>query len=262
MKVVLRDTLTTYWRKQIQYNFGQYLEIYNTGLYEANIKFQFIQNGIQHDILGELVNNEYYKVRIPDDFLKNEDEISCFLYLESETAGETKKIIIIDVIGREWFEDEPTEEEISLIGQLIDKVNEFQAKLEDFTLTDEQIEEIVKNVSAEVKKEVNLDNYYTKEEIDKIEQNVWYPMVDEFGNITWSKSPTDETPAPVNIKGEKGDKGDDGKDGQNGLDGKNGIDGKDGQDYILTDEDKAEIESNIESNVKNYVDTYILGGEF
>ena len=262
MKVVLRDTLTTYWRGKMQYDHGQYLEIYNAGINEKNVMFQFVQGEVQHDILGELIDNEYYSVIIPDDFLKVEEEIKCFLYVDNGTSGETKKIIIIDVIGREWFADEPTEEEISIMGQLIDKVNEFQAKLESFTLTDEQIEEIVKNVSAEVKKEVNLDNYYTKEEIDKIEQNVWYPTIDEFGNITWSKSTSNEAPVPTNIKGEKGDKGDNGKDGIDGKDGQNGLDGKDGQDYILTDEDKAEIESNIESNVKNYVDTYILGGEF
>ena len=161
MKVVLRDTLTTYWRKQIQYNFGQYLEIYNTGIYENNVKFQFVQNGVQHDILGELINNEYYKVRIPDDFLKNEDEISCFLYLESETAGETKKIIIIDVLGREWFADELSEEEISLIGQLIDKVNDMQTQLENFELTEEQLENVLQQVITAFSGEI-----YTKKQID------------------------------------------------------------------------------------------------
>ena len=42
MKVVLRDTLTTYWRGRVQYDRGQYLEIYNSGVYENNVKFQCI----------------------------------------------------------------------------------------------------------------------------------------------------------------------------------------------------------------------------
>ena len=115
-----------------------------------------------------------------------------------------------------------------------------------------------------------MDNYYTKDEVDNIKQNVWYPEVDDAGNLSWSKSLTDEAPVIVNIKGEqgekgeKGDKGDqgergeDGKDGQDGQNGKDGENGKDGQDYVLTEEDKTEIENNL----KLYVDTYILGGEF
>jgi hypothetical protein len=264
MKVVLRDTLTTYWRGKMQYDHGQCLEIYNAGIYDNNVMFQFIQNGIQHDVLGELINHEYYSVKIPDDFLKNEDEIKCFLYWDNGERGETKKIIIIDVLDREWYSAKPTEKEISLMGQLIDKVNELQESLENFVLSDEQREAIVSQVIEEAKKELNFDNYYTKEEVDNIKQDIWYPTVDELGNLTWEKSLTDIAPAPANIKGEKGEKGDkgetgeagkDGKDGQNGLDGK---DGQDGKDYVLTEDDKLEIENNL----KNYVDTYILGGEF
>lgn len=161
MKVVLRDTLTTYWRGKMQYDRGQYLEIYNSGVYENNVIFQFIQNGEQRDILGELVNHEYYKVRIPDEFLKNEDEIKCFLYVESEEAAETKKIIIIDVMDREWYNSEPSEEEISLIGQLIDKVNDMQTQLENFELTEEQLENVLQQVLAAFSGEI-----YTKKQID------------------------------------------------------------------------------------------------
>ena len=253
MKVVLRDTLTTYWRGQIQYNRGQYLEVYNTGLYDKNMKFQFLVEGVaQHDQLGELINNEYYKVKIPDDLLKQEDEIKCFVYRETEDTAETKKIIIIDVMGRENYNPTPTEEEKSLIGELLDKVNNLQENLENFVLSDEQREAIAAQVIEEAKKELNFDNYYTKKEVDEIKQNIWYPTITEEGTINWEKSLTDEAPTPVNVKGEKGDKGDPGEKGEPGENG------KDGQDYILTDDDKTEITNNL----KAYVDEAILGGEF
>ena len=47
----------------------------------------------------------------------------------------------------------------------------------------------------------------------------------------------------------KGKDGTDGKDGINGVDGKDGANGKDGSDYILTAEDKQEIEQAIEVNI-------------
>ena len=73
------------------------------------------------------------------------------------------------------------------------------------------------------------------------------PSVDENGNLSWSNDGGLENPSTVNIKGAKGEKGDPGVAGEN---------------YVLTDEDKAQIESNVETNVKLYVDTYILGGTF
>lgn len=38
---------------------------------------------------------------------------------------------------------------------------------------------------------------------------IWYPTVDDAGNMSWEKSDTEEAPAPTNIKGQKGDKGND-----------------------------------------------------
>lgn len=176
MKVVLRDTLTTYWRGRIQYDRGQYLEIYNSGVYENNVKFQFIQDGVQHDVLGELINNEYYKVRIPDDFLKIESEISCFLYLENEASAETKKIIVIDVMGREWYAAEPTPEEIDLMGQILDKLNDMQNQIDNFTITDEQLQKIMDEVMAMA--DVKIDDalskidYVTTEQFNQLQESI------------------------------------------------------------------------------------------
>lgn len=38
---------------------------------------------------------------------------------------------------------------------------------------------------------------------------IWYPTVDDAGNMSWEKSDTEEAPAPTNIKGQKGEKGND-----------------------------------------------------
>lgn len=38
---------------------------------------------------------------------------------------------------------------------------------------------------------------------------IWYPTVDDAGNMSWAKSDTEVAPAPTNIKGQKGDKGED-----------------------------------------------------
>ena len=176
MKVVLRDTLTTYWRGRIQYDRGQYLEIYNSGVYENNVKFQFIQDSVQHDVLGELINNEYYKVRIPDDFLKIESEISCFLYLENEASAETKKIIVIDVMGREWYAAEPTPEEISIMGQILEKLNDMQNQIDNFTITDEQLQKIMDEVMAMA--DVKIDDalskidYVTTEQFNQLQESI------------------------------------------------------------------------------------------
>ena len=179
MKVVLRDTLTTYWRGRVQYDRGQYLEIYNSGVYENNVKFQFIHDSVQHHVLGELINNEYCKVRIPDDFLKIESEISCFLYLETEESAETKKILILDVIGREWYAAEPTEEEISIMGQILDKLNDMQNQIDNFTITDEQLQKILDDVMVladkkidEALSKIDFSKYVTTDEFNALQESI------------------------------------------------------------------------------------------
>ena len=82
------------------------------------------------------------------------------------------------------------------------------------------------------------------------ESGIWYPAVDDAGNVSWTRSMSETEPQPVNIKGQKGDAGADGADGKSayelaqdngfvgtmqewlaslvGADGANGADGKDG----------------------------------
>ena len=102
------------------------------------------------------------------------------------------------------------------------------------------------------------------------ESGIWYPAVDDAGNVSWTRSMSETEPQPVNIKGPKGDAGANGADGNDGIspavsvaaitggnrvtitdaegaktfdvmDGAQGASGADGKDYVLTDTDKQEI---------------------
>lgn len=102
------------------------------------------------------------------------------------------------------------------------------------------------------------------------DSGIWYPAVDDAGNMSWTRSISETEPQPVNIKGPKGDAGANGVDGKDGIspavsvaaitgdnrititdaegaktfdvmDGAQGASGADGKDYVLTDTDKQEI---------------------
>lgn len=69
------------------------------------------------------------------------------------------------------------------------------------------------------------DVYNQLMELLNKESGVWYPAVDDAGNMSWTRSISETEPQPVNIKGPKGDAGADGI-GSPGADGKDGVDGK------------------------------------
>ena len=48
---------------------------------------------------------------------------------------------------------------------------------------------------------------------------IWYPTVDDAGNMSWEKSDTEEAPAPINIKGPIGETGAQGPAGATGATG-------------------------------------------
>ena len=69
------------------------------------------------------------------------------------------------------------------------------------------------------------DVYNQLMELLNKDSGVWYPAVDDAGNMSWTRSMSETEPQPVNIKGPKGDAGADGV-GIPGTDGKDGVDGK------------------------------------
>ena len=165
MKINLKDRLTTSNRSLIQYDYGQKLEIYNTGLSVPNLEFQFIQNGEEIDQLGEYdVVNDCYNVNFPDKFLLNDSEVNCFVYLSDGESGKTIKVINFQIFDREMFDSIPDEETEDLIGQLIAKVNELQEAVESFNLSDEQLEYIASKI--------DLSGYVKDEEFNSLRNQV------------------------------------------------------------------------------------------
>ena len=180
MRVNLQGGLTTSVRGLIRYDYGQSLEIYNTGLQINNIEFQFIQNGEQIDQLGQY-NSEFdcYTVSVPDKFLKNSDEIRCYIYVEDEKAGKTKKVIVFNVYDREMFdavEDEKTE---SLLAEIMAKLNKLQEQLDNFQLTETQLQSIMTQVIAALS-----DKYYTSEQIDEKFSNLQKGIGQSFSSMS------------------------------------------------------------------------------
>ena len=57
---------------------------------------------------------------------------------------------------------------------------------------------------------------------------IWYPTVDDAGNMSWEKSDTEEAPAPTNIKGPIGETGAQGSQGEKGPKGDKGDTGAQG----------------------------------
>lgn len=163
MRVNLQSGLTTSIRGLIRYDFGQSLEVYNTGLQINNIEFQFIQNGKQIDQLGQY-NSEFdcYTVSVPDKFLQNSDEIRCYIYVEDEKAGKTKKVIVFNIYDREMFESGEDEKTESLLAEIMAKLNKLQEQLDNFQLTETQLQSIMTQVIAALS-----DKYYTSEQIDE-----------------------------------------------------------------------------------------------
>lgn len=62
-------------------------------------------------------------------------------------------------------------------------------------LTQEQIEEL------------QLPGKEAGQEAIENSKNLWYPNVDNSGNITWSKNKSDKPPSAINIKGPQGNSG-------------------------------------------------------
>ena len=180
MRVNLQSGLTTSIRGLIRYDFGQSLEVYNTGLQINNIEFQFIQNGEQIDQLGQY-NSEFdcYTVSVPDKFLKNSDEIRCYIYVEDEKAGKTKKVIVFNIYDREMFEAGEDKKTESLLAEIMSKLNKLQEQLDNFQLTETQLQSIMTQVIAALS-----DKYYTSEQIDEKFSNLQKGIGQSFSSMS------------------------------------------------------------------------------
>jgi hypothetical protein len=162
MKIDFGEKFTVQAGGFFQYDYGQTIEVYNTGLTKENIEFQYIQDGVQITQLGVLdETNQYYTAAVPDSFLQKNKPINCYIYNENEETGKTEKLIILSIVAREKYEPIPDEQEKHILAEILDKLNELQYEIEHFELTPEQLQSVVNSVLSELS-----DNIYTKQETD------------------------------------------------------------------------------------------------
>ena len=148
-----------------QYDYGQIIEVLNSGAHIPDLQFDFIQNHQQITVLGTYnAETDSYQVRIPDTFLQNPEDILTYLYYEDPEMGQTIKIIIIKITAREKYEDIPDPEHHGVVEQILEKLAEMQEEIDNWTITDEQLQAIVDEVEASI----DLNDYYDKQEVDTL----------------------------------------------------------------------------------------------
>ena len=164
-KVNFGTNFTTTISGYFQYDYGQIIDVYGIGTSIDNLQFEFIQDGQQITVLGTyqpLTNS--YTLRIPDTFLQKSSEILTYIYYEDEVKGQTVKIIIIKITPREKYESIPDPEHHSIVEQILEELAHLQDEIDHWTLTPEQMQQIVEQVEAEI----DLENYYDKQETDDL----------------------------------------------------------------------------------------------
>ena len=166
MKIVnFEKNFTTTIGGFFQYDYGQIIDVYNTGANIENLQFEFIQDGQQITVLGDYIpETNSYQVRIPDTFLQRASEILTYIYYEDAEKGQTIKIIIIRISAREKFEDIPDPEHQGVVEQILEMIAHLQDEIDNWTISEEQLEAIVQEVEAQI----DLNDYYDKGEINNL----------------------------------------------------------------------------------------------
>jgi hypothetical protein len=193
----------------MQYEFGQYLEIYNLQSDKKYLRADFYNTEDDSICYSQLIilEAEHYEVRVPDELLTIGNDI--ILYIVDETEEELTNIakILLYVEKRPLGEDYESPEYTDLVGEILEKLE----KLEPGSSSDETVnhkifktvvelpeqgeenviyflvndtitekdhfsewafinnkwEQIGVNFKAE-NIEVDLSNYYTKNEVDEL----------------------------------------------------------------------------------------------
>jgi hypothetical protein len=147
-------------------------------------------------------------VDVPNILLQNEWRICVYAY----DKNYTKHMARFDIVARTKPQSYVyTETEVLNYNTLLERIDDI----------DNDIEGVVKEYLEEnpIEVDVDLENYYTKEEANKA-------IDDAVGAIELKEGPQ----GPQGIQGPAGPAGADGKDGKDGADGANGKDGINGKD--------------------------------
>ncbi len=146
----------------IQYDYGQEIQI--VGLeYDENLIFQFVKNGVQYDGTGTY-NEGVYTVKVPDEVLVEAGPFGLYCFYEHELEGHTEKLVVIDVLDREMYPPREPEVYHDVIAQILERLDQLQYEIDHFELSQEQLDYITQQVIAQL----DLTDYYTKEEVDAL----------------------------------------------------------------------------------------------
>lgn len=164
-KVNFGKNFTTTISGFFQYDYGQIIDVYNIGTNIENLQFEFIQDGQQITVLGTYhEETDSYTLRIPDSFLQKTSDILAYIYYEDTNKGQTIKILIVKITPREKYESIPDPQHHSIVEQILEELAHLQDEIDHWSLTPEQIQQIVEQVESEI----DLDDYYDKQETDDL----------------------------------------------------------------------------------------------
>lgn len=167
-KVDFGKNFTTTISGFFQYDYGQVIDVYNTGTNIENLQFEFIQNGQQISVFGEYVElTNSYHVQIPDTFLQKPEEILTYIYYEDPNKGQTIKILIVKISPREKYNPSPDPQYHSVIEQILEDLAKMQEEIDNWTISQEQLDAIIE----EVESQIDLNDYYNKTEVDNLLNN-------------------------------------------------------------------------------------------
>lgn len=176
----------------VQYDYGQILDIEGIelpGVFEADFGNEPVKGKTKTQIGTD------GSVRIPKEYLESGEPIYVFIFLhEGENDGSTEYRIMIPVEKRsERTEEEPEEEEASLIGQTISALNAAAERAEEEADAAEAAKESILNLSVSAQTlEPGSEASVTKE------------VDEETGEVSLRFG------IPYGPQGKKGDKGDPG----------------------------------------------------
>lgn len=146
----------------VQYDYGQEIQI--LGLEEDQyLMFQFVKNGVQYNSLG-VYEAGVYTVKIPDEVLAEAGPFGLYCFYEHELEGHTEKLVVIDVLSREMYPPREPEVYHDIIAQIFERLDQLQYEIDHFELSQEQLDYITQQVIAQL----DLTDYYTKEEVDAL----------------------------------------------------------------------------------------------
>lgn len=138
-----------------QYDYGRSIEIHGLEL-PSNVQVHFARKGTQATIVFGTTIDNITTVKVPDDILQNDGEIIVYIYLTTETSGQTYKTLTFNVIPREKPQAYDIQNEAKTIQLLMDKLDRIiETGIADYNPSTEVVNSMIETYMT------NLDNKET-----------------------------------------------------------------------------------------------------